>query len=540
MSIDALRQQVEAARMQNELHRLTAANRLLTQRASLQETFGAWVDRKEYLYDGQGYSDFGYDEAGLRPAVPNDRKDGDHYPYWTSVTEHRQVVAMGRHIATDTEVGSGALSTLVNYVVGNGFEYDVRPNKHGGDKVVAAAVQQVVDQFLEDNPWEYDLEREAFLRSREEGEAFLCLAHRGGLSVEVSIPDVTRCSEPDRADLLEDHHDLPPGLSWTYGLASEPGRSDRIHAYFFESSDDQPEGWDLYSAGQVEHIKLNVPRTVKRGMSDFFPNEETIRRSDKLLGNTLEGSAVQAAIAYIREHSEGTDEDGIRSLVTGMADDTSLAPRIAGGKNQSRSVIKHPPGSVHDVTAGMKYHAGPLGNVNNLHYIDVVQAGLRIAGIRWNMPEYMISGDASNGNFASTLVAESPFTKFAETQQRRYGEGHYVNMLWRVVGLVAPYHPVLAGLSVRQMKRLCQITATGPEIAVRNRLEEHQIRVDEYTFGILAAETWAAEAGRDLDEEQAKGAKPQAVESPPTGASPTGPAVASPQPMQVPEWRSYP
>ena len=50
-------------------------------------------------------------------------------------------------------------------------------------------------------------------------------------------------------------------------------------------------------------------------------------------------------------------------------------------------------------------------------HVQIVQAGLRALGNRWDMPEYMISGDSSNANYASTLVSGAPFVTGIEWEQ---------------------------------------------------------------------------------------------------------------------------
>ena len=62
------------------------------------------------------------------------------------------------------------------------------------------------------------------------------------------------------------------------------------------------------------------------------------------------------------------------------------------------------PGTVVRMGKNKNYLAPPLaGNTSN--FTLIVQACLRSVGCRWNMPEYMISGDASNANYSSTLVS---------------------------------------------------------------------------------------------------------------------------------------
>jgi hypothetical protein len=133
--------------------------------------------------------------------------------------------------------------------------------------------------------------------------------------------------------------------------------------------------------------------------------------------------------------------------------------------------------------------------------VQVIQAALRRAGARWCMPEYMISGDASNANYASTLVAESPFVKAAEAQQaffRRWSR----EVLWKVLAIAAQSGRLPA--DVAALRRSIEITIETPPIAVRNRKEELEIRQALHAAGILSKRTWAEQSGLDYDREQGR------------------------------------
>ncbi len=178
------------------------------------------------------------------------------------------------------------------------------------------------------------------------------------------------------------------------------------------------------------------------------------------------------------------------------------------------------PGTRVDIKAGAKYHAGPLGTPRGQSYLDIVQAALRLVGVRWQMPEYMISGDASNNNFSSTLVSEAPFTKSSEAKQTFYCR-KYQELMWKVLAMA--YQAGLFELPPRRAQQYLSLTCTGPDIAVRDKLEDHTIRKEEHQAGLLSLDTWAAETGRDLADEQEKGAEPQVM--PGTGVADGKPAA---------------
>ena len=77
---------------------------------------------------------------------------------------------------------------------------------------------------------------------------------------------------------------------------------------------------------------------------------------------------------------------------------------------------RYPPGTILDIpeTVGFDF---PQAGLDISAYVAGIQAELRAIGSALAMPEYMISGDSSNANYASTMVAEGPAVKTFEEMQ---------------------------------------------------------------------------------------------------------------------------
>ena len=60
--------------------------------------------------------------------------------------------------------------------------------------------------------------------------------------------------------------------------------------------------------------------------------------------------------------------------------------------------------------AGTDYEF-PAAGIDAGRYVAVLQAELRAVASRLVMPEFMLSSDASNANYSSTMVAEGPAVK---------------------------------------------------------------------------------------------------------------------------------
>ena len=84
------------------------------------------------------------------------------------------------------------------------------------------------------------------------------------------------------------------------------------------------------------------------------------------------------------------------------------------------------------MSAGQNIRAG-LSAPNERRGLSKFQAALRYVGVRWNMPEYMISGDASNANLASALVAEAAFRQRPREADQPVYLNAFRELFWKVL-----------------------------------------------------------------------------------------------------------
>jgi hypothetical protein len=281
--------------------------------------------------------------------------------------------------------------------------------------------------------------------------------------------------------------------------------------------DETGEEWDYLPLSRVEHFKRNTGRNAKRGVSDYLAVIEDLEREAKLRRNIAEGAAILAAIAFIREHAPGVNKSSIESMVANNANFSYNQTREASSK--SAKVERFGPGTVKDIPNGLKYVAGPMGQVRSPIFIEVAQYILRSIGIRWSMPEYIVSGDASNSNFASTLVSESPFVKARERDQAFYKRGK-ISLLWKIVRLAWEIGR-FGDVTWDAILRTVEIHAEPVEVASRDKFAQSQTNEIENRNGILSRETWATETGRDYVTERANIEN----EPPPADTPPDNPAV---------------
>jgi hypothetical protein len=105
------------------------------------------------------------------------RNKGGNYPIYRSEQELALLRFPSRWIAATNTYGIGLINGLMGYVLGSGLTYRVVPRDKDDSnttKMLAKALQTVVDDFLEDNDWYGGelpgFEEEYFTRSIEDGE----------------------------------------------------------------------------------------------------------------------------------------------------------------------------------------------------------------------------------------------------------------------------------------------------------------------------------------------------------------------------------
>jgi len=162
------------------------------------------------------------------------------------------------------------------------------------------------------------------------------------------------------------------------------------------------------------------------------------------------------------------------------------------------------------VPQGQEYKESPLASQGvGPAFVTIEQAALRTIGTNWCMPEYMISGDASNANYASTMVSESPFVKYCQAEQAKYAASNR-RIFWKVLWF-AWQAGRLGAIDWAELRKRVEIQIEPPDVATRNVDQETARNKTLYESGILSDETWAGREGLDYLQEKQNGATPQQV-----------------------------
>lgn len=386
--------------------------------SAVSDIMGGWMNPAAIMADN---ADLVFGAGGFPIDNANSRATGEDQPVFRNEIDLQWIRGLARMLAR-TEWGQAIMESLTAYTVGTGFEWKVKGR--GGFDV--ALTQAVIDDVCRSQSWKANREEEFFVRAVRDGEVFLRIVPSHG-QIRLRFVEPAMVAEPSPGIAREIESQFGIGLcSWSFGVCTDADDFETVHGYFIQRQED----WEFVPSSQMVHYKRGVDRAVKRGVSDFFPLRRTLPKALKLAHNQLDGAALQAAIAWIAELPPNTTT----TQATAFASSNTTKPDPSFTNRQMK---EYPAGTVITTKAGTTYKPGPMGAERNNGFQIVQAAALRQIGTRWNMPEYLISGDASNANYASTLAASAPFGKGRERDQAKLAEKWH-EMWWKVFSLMPP------------------------------------------------------------------------------------------------------
>jgi hypothetical protein len=214
-------------------------------------------------------------------------------------------------------------------------------------------------------------------------------------------------------------------------------------------------------------------------------------RVEKLLRNMGVVASIQAAIAMIRKQS-GTTGDTATAWTQGQANYS-----VSHGSQPTSYHRNYPAGTILDSPATTEYEF-PSNGIDATKYVIVVQAELRAVASRVVMPEFMLTSDASNANYSSTLVAEGPAVKMITRLQATLIEEDK-EVMDRVLDLA-----VESGEISQENRDFMEVDVTPPNVASRDRLQETQADAILLDKKVMSIETMQVRNGLEPEAETEK------------------------------------
>lgn len=375
--------------------------------------------------------------------------DGRGGSNWGERTDERRDA---RRAVQENPHARNVLRLLEAYVVGEGFRLTFANANDEAGEARRDLCDRLWQAFLTENETHFSY-TEAARRVWRDGECFLRIYPQASWPPEVRFVDPEWISGP----LGEPDSD---------GIETEPGDVEQPRFYLKVD----PRTGNLLEripAEEMLHIKYGVDSNEKRGRS-FFQSilkpletfqqwQETELRARKLQSSIVLWRRVQGGPSQALAVAEGAAESGV------------------GNGRQER--IR--PGTILTTSTGtdIKYlqpdtnfgDAVPLGRMILLG----IAAG---AGI----PEFMLTSNAANGNYASTMVAEGPAVKLFQSEQAFFARAFA--RLWRrlmaeAVAVNVVSEPDIAAVELRW---------SFPQLVSRDRPREREADVRLIETGVLS------------------------------------------------------
>jgi capsid protein len=394
-----------------------------------------------------------------------------------------------RALAVSNEFAINGHENRISYIVGSGHAYRAVAKAGRAAEPLAQEVQTVLDEFVRLNHW-HQRQQEIVRRKDRDGECFLRLFPAADGILRLRFVEPAQVATPS---------DRTGDLSIRFGVQTELDDVETVVGYWIDGR--------MVDAAEIQHRKANVDANVRRGLPLFYAVRKNLRRAEKLLRNMSVVAEIQSAIAVIRKHQAATSA-GLEQFVASQAD-FNLTSQASGRTSHFK---RYAPGTILDAMAGTEYEF-PAQGIDAGRYVAVLQAELRAIASRLVMPEFMLSSDASNANYASTMVAEGPAVKMFDRLQHEMLEDD-LDLLYRVLS-----HAAAAGRVPAEALTTVDLLGIPPHLAVRDRLKEAQADQILVRNGAMSVQTMAMRNGLDPEREQVLIRQQGGGEPPPTSGA---------------------
>lgn len=411
-------------------------------------------------------------------AVPEDN-DGDWQPIGEvgqqmSDGERQDLRSQARTLVAHNPHAKNILRLFESYVTGAGLRlrlgHQWRPGSSDpGDDLVMLA-DRLWSDFLMANVTHYSF-REHARRAWRDGECFVrrYAAEHWPPAVRFVDPEtIGSCADfPNSQGILADLDDAETPREYLRLSPIEGSLAERI------------------PAEEMLHTRVGVDTNQKRGVTILAPIVETLDCYQKWIDTELHARKLQASIVLWRK-VQGSPQQAYSTA-------DSMSPANASGQRSER----FRPGTI--LTTNQATEIKFLQPETN--FGDAVPLGRMLllsvaAGV--GLPEFMLTSDASNSNYASTMVAEGPAVKLFQSEQQFFAREF--TRLWRWVMEVA----VSLGYLPEDFFEKIEPTWTFPQLVTRDRPRERAADAQLVELGILSKAEVARRDGVEPDRMRAE------------------------------------
>lgn len=453
-------------------------------------------------------------------AVRNNYLSGEQLPVYLTWYQLKSIRDRARFVYATNEFAHGLVSCFQSFVIGStGFKWRAASIdlKNPVPEELLSRVQHTIDLFREYNNL-VDVENEIVYRLHVDGEVFLRKFPQanGMLIIRFIEPELVRGYSSDMGSPKD-----------SFGIVTEPDDINTVLGYQVILTPWESQEPTFIPADQIVHIKIGTNSNAKRGLTTFYPVFQNLTNCEDILASTVTMAKARAKVAMIRKVNN-VAPDSMSSLVDSHINAVVNDPSTSLGDGAGAMKLeKFGYGSIITAPANIDYEF-PGANVDAAGLIQVLQANLRSLATRFGISETLMSGDASNNNYSSALIAEAPARRTFERWQgiigRSLAESRFQpnrSLAWEQLYLAAEH-----GIFPKEILKNIRITSEAFSLQSREHQKEAEMNSIYFNMGVKSIQTIRAELGLDNDTEASNLIKPTVEEkTTATAQDPTNPAA---------------
>lgn len=353
-------------------------------------------------YDLIVFGGFNQESIGV-PAELEDDDERDWNPLLKTYDEEKKGEReKARWLSKYNPFFKRALRLYRMYVFGSDFDITLRPfyleddppeTQKKKDKKVIKQANRAWNKFLEKNKrwWTPD---ELGVRTWRDGEQFSVKKD----PTSKQWPPELRFIDPEEINSPKSDNPTDDTDPYSYGIRTDPKDVNTVLGYTRIDTKTQ-EVIEKFSPENVYHTKIDVDSTEKRGVTRFLSVIKWIKKLDALVSNEVTHRSLQSSIVLVRKVAGGT------SAARGLLNNAQTSTTKYAEQTLSREKIR--PGSILTVSNGTEIDfASPNNTFSDASPLVKVLVIYLCACTGWTYS--MITTDASDGSFASSLTNESP------------------------------------------------------------------------------------------------------------------------------------
>ena len=457
--------------------------------------------------DPSEYGAFQFPNAGMggwvnpaQLAVRDNYLSGEQLPIYLSWWQLKSIRDRARFVFATNEFAHGLVQCFQSFVVGSaGFKWRVASIdlKNPVPEDLLKRCQASLDIFREYNNM-VDVENEIVYRLHVDGEVFLRKFPQanGMLVIRFIEPELVRGYATDIGSPKD-----------SFGIIVEEDDINSVLGYQVILKPTVTREPTFIPAEEIIHIKIGTNANAKRGLTTFYPVFQNLTNCEDILASTVTMAKARAKIAMIRKVNN-VAPDSMASLVDSQIDAT-LGGSNNMGATENIGLERFGYGSIITAPANIDYEF-PGANVDAAGLIQVLQANLRSLATRFGISETLMSGDASNNNYSSALIAEAPARRTFERWQgivgRSLAECRFEpnkSLAWSQIHLASEH-----GIIPKEILKNIKITSEAYSLQSREHQKEAEMNNIYHSMGVKSIQTIRAELGLDNDTEASNFIKP--------------------------------